>query len=229
MAKTSSKESLTKKSSFADHISKREIIGILICLVAIIVGLVAWQATKTSGNKLMAGWANYNNSKYGLAFSYPSTWGRPEVTEVPQPQGKFYNVGFSKIHRINDNPDSIILRFDSSDLNTCVSPGCSSLAVTKDLVQKALKSKSKAGIYKSDNDSYSTIFSDPKSKASVLTIVRAVSLPKMKASAVTATYNISQPGDNCPQRQPAANGTKNCITDDIYNDVLQVVKSVHHE
>jgi hypothetical protein len=188
---------------------------VIIVLVLLLLGLVyVYGQNKTNTQKKSssnAEWVNYKATKYGFQFSYPKSWGLPNVNETEASTGNHYDVRFYVKRGV---PSLHFISMDSG-----------SLGLTKNKVQKAITSNS-ANIVKRDSTSYSTVDVYPTfGTQSQLSIRQIINLPKVNVSAVTYTYLINGKLSNCPvgRFSPA---DKNCITENAYNTGLKVIKSI---
>jgi hypothetical protein len=203
-------------------------------LLIIVVVFAVWDgrhnnnSASNSSFSAPAGWNEYKATKYGFKFSYPTSWGTPQVTADKGKSGNHYQIGFTpdpKSKSANKNL-SVLIGMDSSDYTsaTCSSSACQgpNAALSSKTVQNNLKFGASTFI-KRDATSYAFLSSTPDS--SFLTDVQIVNLTQVKASAASAIYRL-QSATNCPPGKLAPISSKSCVTQASYSDINQVLKSL---
>ena len=192
-----------------------------ILIILVFTGWLIWHRDQGK----TTGWIQYTNSKYGLKFDYPKSWGLPLLTERSGQKGKHYELAFQTDAQ---RKLSITAAFDSKDAmdSGCAGGHCgTSTAYTKQDIQNEL-AKNKSSYVKYDDSSYATLSTDPTSKiAGELYFYQIINLKKVNSTAIQIAYTLG--GEKkCPSKQLAGNDNASCITQTTYDQVNEFAKSI---
>jgi len=216
----------------------------LLLAVLVLLAFGGWYAydknhksakNSSAAQSVPAGWSAYKNTQYGFTFIYPDTWGSPSLSVTPADKGQSYSIVFI---RQNLSPQdqakqpTVSMHFDSKDLSRKICAAndqndCTTqTAFTSDNVKTALKNKSSFTI--SDSNSGAIVSVGPTPSSQVLSSQQIVSLTKADSSAVRANYIIQNADKSCTQNAFSPNSMMNCITQNTYDTVNKVLKSIQN-
>jgi hypothetical protein len=206
--------------------------GFLVALglfILVILGSAIYAASHNKSKKvasLPATWSEYRDTKYGFKFSYPSSWGKPQVSDIKGVVGDRYQITFVSSSKTPPKA-SIGMAMDSSDFSStpCPASGCPSGAAMTATIVKSNISASAKNFAMSDSTSYALVINSDSSHISTLNAVQIVSLPKLKVSAASLLLS-RRDADKCPERQLASSTKGGCVTSADYNLISQVLKSM---
>lgn len=206
---------------------------IAFCILIVVAALAAvyshyhHSAPVNSAQTSAAGWTNYSSSKYGFKFSYPGSWGKPQVTSQSGVKGNAYSISFAPT---GTRKQTININMTSADYQRKVCPdgACQVIsgAVTSQNIQSDLKDKKDktSAFVASDNSSYGFITNTPGA-GTMLQDEQTVSLPHINVSAAIGTFTLAGTG-NCPQNRFAPSGSAQCVSQKDYNTFNQMMKSI---
>lgn len=207
---------------------KLDVLIALIALVVIIAGAVVYTTNHSQPAKsTAAGLTHYANQKYGFQFDYPSSWGKPTVTQDKGETGSHYSIVFSNPKTTDKRSLIANIALTSEDYQRKVCPAgqCSviSSAITSKNVQSDLKNNAKAFV-SHDSSSYGFIANSPGG-GTTLHEEQIVALPAIKVSAAVATFSISN-ASGCPNNKFATSKQPACVNQSDYTAVNSVLKSL---
>jgi hypothetical protein len=188
-------------------------------------------STKQGSKSPAITWTDYQNAKYGVAFTYPKNWGdMVQIYEKAADVGKEYSVTFIQTGaNSGDKTISFAISMGSNDLKAsfCKTPGncVTSVGTTKSSIQEQLKTGS--GIAQKDDSSYVTILNDPQQKISGVSMYQIVNLSKINVSAAVLYYQKINSGVNCPADKIATSSTQGCFNQSDYETLNKIAKSIH--
>lgn len=206
-------------------------------LLVVVIVLASWHAashkpSSSSNSSATSGWSQYSSSKYGFKFSYPGSWGTPQIVANKGTTGSQYQVVFvanpkSKDTNTNKNL-TVSIEMDSADYakKICPSGQCHTISnvTTSKTIQSDLKTNSKSFV-KYDSNSYGFIVVNPPASVSTLTVEQIVNIPKSDVSAATASYSLAA-SKGCAQGKFTPSTKSNCVTQSDYDTVNNALKSI---
>lgn len=209
---------------------KLDIIAAFVLLILVIIFSVWYSHHQSkpavSSSNLPEGWSQFQSTKYGFKFEYPTDWGSPQVAKTIGKTGHHYDISFQQDAEKKSSNAIISISLDSNDYTKSVCPkpkACQTIniSVTSKNITSDLKSTSNYAA--SDNNSYAFITHLPA--ATELIDKQIISLPKLNVSAGVATYILGG-NSKCPTDKFAAGGQSTCITRSDYSKINQLMKSI---
>ncbi len=220
---------------------------IIICGTGYLVAKHAGTKKPTASTQAMSnafalpsGWSWYRNTAYGFMFGYPNSWGQPQVNIGTGSTGTDYYINFSPGPAYNSSNGPSVSRnqmsldFSSDDYsvpgqngNPPSGPQASRAAILSTIAAH------KAGTLLGDNiisvtsTSYVSLTSSNAAGATdVLGYDEIISLPKLKVSGASDSYQIVDSPASCSQNGLSSDSQEWCTTHSILNELTDVLNSI---
>lgn len=218
---------------------KKLLVFLVLVIILAAVGAFLWPAKKTlSPTASQSPWADYSSQKYGFKFTYPKSWGNPQVREAVAGSGKHYLISFvSTSTKVGFDPKtkqlvlpnkSEWIEMDSADATSksCTSETeCEVIPGITESAVKTVLSKHDISLAQQDASSYAAVSAAPLyNQQSNLDVYQIVNLPKIKVSAAHGLFHISGKAAGCPQNKFSANIS--CVSRSDYNSLNKTLRSL---